>query len=123
MEGLTIAMQQSFQETVAQEIAQSFQNNNAMELMPITQPDYNSSTLNTINDHTQVFIINGTNNTTIISPNNLKRKNLNGKTSSITNNINLNGSTKTTKNTSSKLINAQKQLEAFTKNLAPSGMP
>ena len=54
METLTIAMQQSFQATVAQAIAQSLQNNNTMELIPMTQPDYNSQTSNTTNDHAQV---------------------------------------------------------------------
>ena len=97
MEALTIAMQQSFQATVAQAIAQSLQNNNTIESMPITQPDYNSQTLNTTNNHAQVHNTNGTNNTSIISPNNLKRKDLNRKTNNSTNNINLNGSTTTTK--------------------------
>ena len=73
MKALTIEMQHSFQETVAQAMAQSFQNNNAMELMPITQPDYESKKLNTINDHVQFFNTNGTTNNTIISPTNLKR--------------------------------------------------
>ena len=40
VEALTIAMQQSFQATVAQAIAQSLQHNNTMELTPINQPDY-----------------------------------------------------------------------------------
>ena len=122
MEALTIAMQQSFQATVAQAIAQSLQNNNTMEIMPITQPDYNSQTSNTTNNQAQEYNTNKTNNTSIISPNNLKRKNSNGKTNNSTNNINLNGSTTTTKNTNSKLTNAQKKLEAFTETLATNGM-
>ena len=67
-----------------------------MELMPIIQPDYTSQTSNTTHDHAQAYNTNGTNNTTIISPNKLKRNNSNGKMNNITNNINLNGSTKTT---------------------------
>ena len=39
-----------------------------------------------------------------------------------TNNINLNGSTTTTKNTNNKLTNAQKQFEVFTNTLATNGM-
>ena len=39
----------SVQATVAQAIAQSLQNKNTMELMPITQPDYNSQTSNNYN--------------------------------------------------------------------------
>ena len=113
MEALTIAMQQSFQTTVAQSIAKSLQNNNTIELMSIIQPDYNSQTSNTTNNQAQVHNTNETNNTSIISPNNLKRKSSNGKTNNSTNNINLNGSTTTTTNTNSDLTNAQKQLEAF----------
>ena len=63
MEALTIAMQQSFQATVAQAIAQSLQNNNTMELMPITQQDYNYQTSNTTNNQTQEYNTNKTNNT------------------------------------------------------------
>ena len=74
MEALTIAMQQTFQTTVAQAIAQSLQNNNTMDLMPIIQPDYNSQTSNTTNSQAQEYNTNKTNNTSIISPNNLKRK-------------------------------------------------
>ena len=92
MKALTIAMQQSFQDRVAQAMEQALQNNNVMKLMPIIQPDYTSQTSNTTNDHAQVYNTHGTNNTTIISSNNLKRKNSNGKTKNITNNINLNGS-------------------------------
>ena len=55
-------------------MTQSLQKNNAMELMSITQPDYTSQTSNTTNDHAQVYNINGTKKTTIISPNNLKRR-------------------------------------------------
>ena len=91
MKALTIEIQQSFQATVVQAIAQSLQNNNAIELMPITQLDYTSQTSNTTNDHSQVYNTNGTNNTTIISPSNLKRKNSNRKPNNITININLNG--------------------------------
>ena len=69
-------MQQTFQTTVAQAIAQSLQNNNTIESMPITQPDYNSQALNTTNNHAQVHNTNGTNNTSIISPNNLKKEEL-----------------------------------------------
>ena len=78
MKALTIAMQQSFQDRVAQAMEQALQKNNVMKLMPIIQPYYTSQTSNTTNDHAQVYNINGTNNTTIISPNNLKRKNSNG---------------------------------------------
>ena len=46
MEVLIIAMQQSFQATVAQAIAQSLQNNHTMESMHITQLAYNSHTSN-----------------------------------------------------------------------------
>ena len=77
IEALTIAMQQSFQATVAQAIIQSLQNNNTMEL--ILQPDYNSQTLNTTNNQAQVHNTNETNNTCIISANNLKIKRSNGK--------------------------------------------
>ena len=80
-----------FQVTVAQAIAQPLQNNNVMELMPIIQPDYTSHTSNTTHDHAQAYNTNGTNNTTIISPSNLKRKNSNRKPNNITININLNG--------------------------------
>ena len=87
---------------------QALQNNNIMKVMPIIQPYYTSQISNTTNDHAQVYNINGTNNTTIISPNNLKRKNSNEKTNNITKNINLNVSTKKTKqNTNSNLTNAQ----------------
>ena len=122
MEALTIAMQQSFQKTVAQAMAQSFQKNNAMNLMPITQPDYNSPTQNTTQDNAQVSNTNGTNNITIVSPNNFKRKSFNGKLNNSTSNTTLNGSIKSTKNTNNKLTNAQKKLEAFTQTLAPRGM-
>jgi len=90
MEALTIAMQQSFQATVAQAIAQSLQNNNTMEIMPITQPDYNSQTSNTTNNQAQEYNTNKTNNTSIISPNNLKRKNSDAKMNNSTINININ---------------------------------
>ena len=118
IESLTITMQQSFQATVAQVITQSLQNNNTIKLIPITQLDYNSQTSNITNDHAQVYNTNVTNITSIISSKNLKRKNSNGKTNNITNNSNLNGSTKTTKNTNSNLTYDQNKLESFTKTLA-----
>ena len=90
MEALNIAMQQSLQATVAQAIAQSLQNNNTMEIMPITQPDYNSQTSNTTNNQAQEYNTNKTNNTSIISPNNLKRKNSDAKMNNNTINININ---------------------------------
>ena len=122
LEALNLSMQQTLQATVAQAIAQSLQNNNTMEIMPITQPDYNSQTSNTTNNQAQEYNTNKTNNTSIISPNNLKRKNSDGKTNNSTININLNGPTTTSKNTNSKLTNAQKKLEAFTETLATNGM-
>ena len=101
-------MQQSFQATVAQAIVQSLQNNNTMESIPINQPYYNSQTSNTTNNQSLEHNTNETNNTSIISPNDRKKKSSNGKTNNSTNNINFNCSTTTTKNTNSNFSNAQK---------------
>ena len=54
-------------------MAQSFQNDNAMELMPIIQLEYNTQTLNTANNIALLYNVSVTNNAQTISPNNLKR--------------------------------------------------
>ena len=54
-------------------MAQSFQNDNAMELMPIIQLEYNTQTSNTANNIALLYNVSVTNNAQTISPNNLKR--------------------------------------------------
>ena len=72
MKAPTIAMKQSFQAIVAQVMTQFFQNNNAIELIPITQPEYNSQTSNATDNHAQLYNTNRTNKASLISPTNVK---------------------------------------------------